>query len=277
MLNLSRFLLALIATAALAVGSSAYVVIDNFEVGSQVFDSSAQGSSGRKERATGVVSDDQSGGKKADEDFLFLPPDSGTRTGTRTGTSNKRGRNSNSRSANDMLLYHLSKRGSSSNGLAGRGSRSRRSGTGSGNSKQRGSNRGGREAEMVQTMVTISGNGNDYGRDGQSPQPPSDFHMNLSLYDSGSAASVSGSSGGAGVGATATTDTTGLPGDTTGLPGDIVAGSDPGAIISGSPEPAALAVWAVIGCCGYGFVRCRRRWISSSHCLLSPFSAARVG
>ncbi|MEM8946030.1 MAG: hypothetical protein AAGD11_12710 [Planctomycetota bacterium] len=202
-----------------AAVANAYVVIESIDIGDADMDASATGLASDGEKATGDVDDVQSG--ELSGALGFRAPSK--------RSSDGRGNSKERRGAGSLSRYpraNVQSGGGGAGGGGGGGGRARGQG-------QRG--RGNRD--IVQTVVVADEEtvdesyGNDDGTD-------------LTVYDSGTSGDA-GSSGTGGGGGSAGG----------GGAGDEFVDYGPG--VTGTPEPTALAVWAIAGCCGYGAIRFR--------------------
>ncbi len=241
MLNFKSFFLGLLTTVVaasstlIATSSYAHVVINNISVGNTALSTSATGVASKAERATGTVVERQARDAQSDSSYL-VSSDMGPKKGSKPQKRERQRYLSNSKSTSSQA----------SSGGGGGGSR-----------RGRASRRRRQPSDHV-PVVTVNNS---------QPLPSSGSDsdgVKLPLYDDGAspAGSPSGSSGGSSGGGLPS-----KPGPSDEPSPDIGTGSQApagGGTISGTPEPAALAVWAIAGCCGYGFVRFRQQRVSRS-------------
>ncbi len=240
MTNLCRFLVLAAFLGVLSLFSSksasAHVVINNFETGERVLVVSNAGAAESEKRATGAVDPSKDTTLVLDQRFSY-----------RKGPGGQgRGDSRQSRTAEGMLSRYSSRRGSAGGGGGGGGSRG-------GRSRARRGSAGG--TDLAQTLVDV---GNPAGRSSTTPasQAPTSNGANLTSLSSGSGG-VGAASGGSGSGRASDADQ--IAGSGGSVP---TANPGTGVAVSGTPEPAALAVWAIMGCCGYGMFQVRRKWLS---------------
>ncbi len=225
----ATILLAIAAVLLTISPSAAHVVIDNIDLGEGELDAAEAIEDSGNERVTGEL--EELTLRETSGDWNFVPT---TRSGDRRRADGRRIRSI------DRLRSPRSVRSAGSGGGAGGG--------GGGSRRARRDSRqqdGGRE--MIQTVVAVN---NDTGE--MDPNADGDPGLNVSLLDSGeNAPGGSGAGGNGGGGA----------GGANGTPEDGEDGTDypdtagpRGIVVSGTPEPAAMVVWAVVGCCGFGFV-----------------------
>lgn len=235
MLSFLRFSTAFAALAICGSGVHAYVVIDNFDAGAEALGAVASGVDATRDRATGVVKGDQSDRISTDKSLLFP-----------TSKSRRSGKSSSSRSSGRTMLSY---RSTSSRNAGGSASGSGSSGGGGGSSRGRGSSSSRRA--FNQPIVDVS------TPLAQPSHPNHDRGMNVAHFDGSNVGNGKGSSSGGkgGSGGKSGHEPTN-PGPNTN-PGP----PDNGHLcpVSGTPEPAAFVVWAIAGCCGYGFLRFSQR------------------
>ena len=245
MLTMPRFFLAFVVLAIFCGSSNAYVVIENFDAGTEALGSSTTGVDSSKGRATGVLEGTQSDTLSTDQDWSFPATDSG-----------KKGDSASDRRSERAMLRYMNAKSSSGNSggggssAGGGGTRGRRPRT------RPDSNADGLDQPIVAVsdpdVVTAQSDGDSAG-------------MNVTHFDAGT------TGGGSGPGTVLPEEETESPGEETESPGEETESPGeetgplnpqacgPSGTVSGTPEPAALAVWAIAGSCGYGFFRFRQK------------------
>lgn len=228
MLNLRKLLLPFLAIAMCFSGSvHGDIVIGGLNQDVNLLPSASTGQRVRGRKATGDLSRGSNQGNARAGD-LVLSADF-----DRSKGKNKK---SEGRSAGGQMLRYSPKKRSAGGGGSG----------GGGSGGQRSSSRR-RSGAYEPQIVDI----NNHGPVDNGSQGPNDGGTKLDIYPN------SGGSGSPGGGS-------GSGGNPTPKPVSENPEVGAGLTLSGTPEPAALAVWAIVGCCGYGIARFRQRWTTES-------------
>ncbi len=222
------FLLSIATPLLMASTSTAHVVIDNIDLGDGELDASSAIEEAGSERATGEL--EEFGLRDASDRWNFTPKS--------RKSDRRRGDGPRVRST-ERLWSPRSIRSSGGGGGAGGGGGP---GAARRNSRQRD---GGRE--IIQTVVAVNNDAVELD-----PNANGDPGLDISLLDSGENTAGGSGTGGAGGGGAGGANTP-ADGAEDGLADQGSAGPQ-GIVVSGTPEPAAMVVWAVVGCCGFGFV-----------------------
>ena len=209
--------------------ASAHVVIKNIDSGNTELSTAAAANQVDDERATGELDEYQI--QDISDGWNF-----NARSRQANGPSNRSGDRGR---ASRQLSFARSNRFAGGGGGGGGGGRSSRV------RPRRSEDR----REIVQTMVAVN---ND------SPEPAAnteDAGTDVSIFDSGQGSPSTGGTGGLGGGGSLANKT----GEDEEF-GDAKGGSygGRGTVVSGTPEPAAVIIWAVAGTCGFGLLRYQR-------------------
>ena len=224
MFNTFRILAMLLYLFLAAERAAAYVVIDILDSGAEASDASASDVNSVNDRATGTVEGDSSEDLSGDEDLLFPTAATGV-------TANGQNR----RSASPRLRQLNRNRSRRGGGIGGGG------GGGGGFGGQ------GRRVELLQPAAPGDDTDEPIGQ-----EEPVDDGTDLTTFEPNQPSNGLGGGGGAGALSLDPDSPADSDAASTGPSGS---GPRPGKTVSGTPEPAALVVWAVAGCCGYGLVR----------------------
>lgn len=207
----------------------AHVVIKNIESGNTELSTAAAADQVDDERATGEL-----------DEYQIQDVSDGWNFNSRSRQANGPGNRSGDRGrASRQLSFARSNRFAGGGGGGGGGGRSSRV------RPRRSEDR----REIVQTMVAVN---ND------SPEPAAtteDSGTDVSIFDSGQGSPATGGTGGLGGGGSVASNS--------GEDEEFGAGKGGGyggrgTVVSGTPEPAAVIIWAVAGTCGFGLLRYQR-------------------